>query len=242
MVKHKRKEKGNHMSRAVTEGQARSLIGSFTLDTPWNEIQGNQQATQNFLELPASERGRRFAAFVANGCRLIIGEPKVIKLDFSKQFNPAEFIGGDWKIWRGPADGGGLKGNEDLDIRSLALAEVNLALAVLETCLKEGETSIGGEEKLNRLKTLEQKIRLGGNVFLALWQDWQANKENSCLEWLRKNREVISLDFFGLVLRDPHGSRYIPCLYWRDGQWCWNYRWLDSTWNSGHCSWSLASN
>ncbi|MDO9231025.1 MAG: hypothetical protein Q7U36_00905 [bacterium] len=40
-----------------------------------------------------------------------------------------------------------------------------------------------GEEKLRRLKEEKPEfIRFAGNVFLGLWLDYQANKENSILE------------------------------------------------------------
>src|SRR3989338_1645943 len=84
----------------VSGGQARSLIGSFSVDTPWEEISVDLQP---FIELAPKERGERFAAFVRNGCQLIVGEPKIIKIDRS-DFNPAKFIGEGWSFWRGPAD------------------------------------------------------------------------------------------------------------------------------------------
>lgn len=32
--------------------------------------------------------------------------------------------------------------------------------------------------------------------------------------------------FFGTVLRDSRGGRYVLCLCWGDGAWRWGYRWL----------------
>lgn len=52
------------MSKA-TEGQARSLIASFAVDTPWASITTDLQP---FIELSPKERGARFAAFLnSNG-------------------------------------------------------------------------------------------------------------------------------------------------------------------------------
>ncbi len=228
------------MSKAVTSGQARNLAGSFIVDTPWDEIQGDQQTTQDFLELPPAERGRCFAAFVANGFRLIIVEPKTIKLDNSKKFDPAECISDGWTIWKGSADSNGLEGDEDIDERSLGLSEVDLSKVILGTCLKGKEYSIVGEEKLKRLKALKQTIRLGGNVFLALWEDYHANKENSFLEWLRKNRGVTYVDLFGLVLRDPHGNRHVLYLCFDGNKWNWSYDVLSSQWKAEHVSLGVA--
>jgi hypothetical protein len=199
------------------------------------------QATIDWINQHPSEAGVEVTKWLANGCRLIVGEPKVIKLDPSKKFDPAEFIGAGWTIWKGPADGDGLKGKEEIDERSLALTEVDLSKVILETCLKQGESSIRGEEKLARFKALAQTIRLGGNAFLALWEDYKINKENSCLEWLRRNREVTYVDFMGLVLRNPHGDRCVLFLYFYGGRWGWLYSWLGRDWDARRLSAGLAS-
>ncbi|MCX6712845.1 MAG: hypothetical protein NTY66_01405 [Candidatus Vogelbacteria bacterium] len=196
------------MSKAVvTAGQARSLVGSFTVDTPWEGLEAD---VQPFIELTPVERGERFAAWIRNGCRLMIGEPKKIKLDHAHPFNPAEFIGNKgWTTWLGPADGDGLSGEPDQDSR---------------------EQKEAGH------------IRLGGATFLALWLDYQANKENSVLGWLYRTRKIAYLDFMGLVLRDPDGSRYVLCLDRRgDGSWLWYCSWLALDWESKHCSAGLAN-
>lgn len=54
------------MSKALSEGQARSVMGSFVLDTPWSEIKADLQP---FIELTPEERGKRFAEFLNNGCQ-----------------------------------------------------------------------------------------------------------------------------------------------------------------------------
>jgi len=54
------------MSKALSEGQARSVIGSFVLDTPWSEVKADLQP---FIELSPEERGKRFAEFLNNGCQ-----------------------------------------------------------------------------------------------------------------------------------------------------------------------------
>jgi hypothetical protein len=54
------------MSKALSEGQARSIIGSFVLDTPWSEVKADLQP---FIELTPEERGEKFAEFLNNGCR-----------------------------------------------------------------------------------------------------------------------------------------------------------------------------
>ncbi len=191
-------------------GQAMQFVGMLLTNVAWGNIKRDIQPL-----LMGDEPGRiaqEFARFVENGCRLIVGEPKVLRLDSSHNFDPAEFIGQGWTVWRGPKDGNGLEGEEELDVKESNLAEIDFGQVLFETCLREGETSIKGEEKLQRMIAFGN-IRLGGKAFLDLWLDWQANKENSVLEWLHRNRQITYLDFFGLVLRSPSGNRYVLYLY-----------------------------
>lgn len=54
----------------------------------------------------------------------------ILFIDRSIPFNPAKFIGAGWTIWRGPADGDGLSGEEDHDERSLAIMEIDPAIHI----------------------------------------------------------------------------------------------------------------
>lgn len=158
-------------------------------------------------------------------------------------FDPAKFIGKGWTIWKGPADGDGLTGEEDIDPRSLVLTEVKLAKFVFETCLKSGENFITGEEKLRRQK--EEKpgfIRFGGSVFYSLWLDYQDNKEKSVLEWLHRNFGVTFMDFMGQIFRNPFGGCSVLCLNRYDaGEWRWECHWLDYQWDADNPSVGCAS-
>ena len=172
------------MSKAITSGQARSLIGSFTVDTPWDEIVAD---IQPFIELSPVERGKRFADFVRNGCRLMIGS-QVIKIDRTKLFNPTDFIGAGWMI------------DEPQDEKSLALNELDLAKVRFETMLKAiGESSVAGEEKLKRLKEANH-TRLDARIFQILWENQQLIPE-SWKEKINGNTRYIFFD--GTIL----GSR-----------------------------------
>jgi hypothetical protein len=166
--------------------------------------------------------------YLQNGIegRFIFSEPKSF---LTKPFFPAEFIGEGWTV-------------EEQDERSLTFTEIELAAPRFETCLKDGETSITGEEKLIRLKQ-SKKIILGGNAFLGLWLDYQVNKENSALECLWRNYKISYLDFFGTVVCHTDGCRIVIYLYLNnDGKWSWNYnllKWGD--WNARRPSAVLAS-
>src|SRR3989344_8475215 len=66
-------------------------------------------------------------------------KPHVIQINRSKPFNPAEFIGAGWSVWRGPANGHGLEGEEERDPRSAMLTELDIGQVQLVTCLKQNE-------------------------------------------------------------------------------------------------------
>lgn len=216
------------MGKAVSRGQALQISGRVAMQVDWDALDGDRLQSE-VIDLTPEQFKERFTAFLKNGAQFIIGEPKVIRTKF---FDPARFIGKDWRIWRGPADGDGLTGEKDTDPRSQDIAEIEIARILFETCLREGENSIAGEEKLSRLKKAGH-IRLGGNTFLGFWEDYQANKENSVLEWLYRTRKITYLDFFGDILRDPRGRRFVLCLYRRGGgQWFWCYDWLGSGWDA----------
>ena len=151
------------------------------------------------------------------------------KLILTKTFNPTEFLGKGWTI-------------EEEDPRSVAIKEVEPEKFLFETCLKEGENWITGEEKLARFKEKPDFIPFGADVFLTLWEDYQANKRNSVLEWLFLSKGVKFMDFFGTVLRSPYGHRDVLYLYRSvDGFWVWCYGWLSIGWNASSPSVGCAS-
>lgn len=211
----------------VSRGQALQVAGRVAMQVRWDDINGDR-LQRDVLELSSEEFGKRFTDFLKNGARMIIGDPRFVP---TKPFDPAEFLGSGWTIWRGPIDGDGLSGEEDVDLRSGTLPEVELSKIIFETCLQAGENSITGEEKLRQLKKKPEFIRFGGNVFLGLWLDYQANKENSVLEWIYRNFKISYLDFFGLILRGPLGDRRVLVLNRNDdGKWYWYCPWLGTQW------------
>ena len=164
-------------------------------------------------------------------------QSRIISIDRTKPFDPAHFIGKGWAIWRGPADGDGLSGEEEQDLRSLAITELDLAKTRFETMLAPGETEIKGEEKHKRLKAAGH-IRLDAKIFQTLWE----NKERLPEEWKEKvngNTRYIFCD--GTPLRDPHGERGVLCFYWDGGRWSWDVRWLEYDWGAASPSLVLAS-
>ena len=162
----------------------------------------------------------------------IVSSPKLL---LTKSFNPAEFLGDDYIAWKGPADGDGLMGEKDIDPRSLVFTEIDPAKFIFETCLRDNERLISGEERACRLKKENPKfIRFGGNVFTNLWKNYQVNKKNSVLEWIHLTFGVRFMEFQGLILRDPCGRRCVLCLGKRaDDGWYWDEYLLDDLWSAG---------
>ncbi|MDP3764448.1 MAG: hypothetical protein Q8Q95_02395 [bacterium] len=161
----------------------------------------------------------------------------VLKINRTQPFNPAQFLGEGWSIWKGPADGDGLSGEEEQDERSLNLTELDLSNIQLVTCLKEDESVIKGEEKLKRLKA-KNYVRLDAKIFQTLWE----NKSLIPESWKEKtNSNTTFISFDGTTLRGPLGRRYVLCLCWGGGGWGWYCRWLEGGWSAYDPSAVLAS-
>ncbi len=167
---------------------------------------------------------------------------KVLVLDRERFCNPSEFLDKGCSIWKGPVDGKGLEGEEDRDMREDALTTINWNKVIFETHLREEETSIRGEKKLKRAMA-SSNIQLGGRAFFSLWRDYQTNGENSVLEELRRNKDMMCIYFFGLCLRCPDGTRNVLYLRFRFSDiargWEWHYDKLSNYYNYGHFSASL---
>ena len=209
------------MSQAISGGQARSLVASFLVDTPWDEI---PMDVQPFIEMPAEKRGQAFAAFIRNNFSLIIGELKSLAIDRSKPFNPTKFIGSGVTIWRGPAIGAGLEGKEEQTCQSLDMTEIFLTNLRFEHMLQEGESTITGEEKLKR-HLADKYILLDAKGDESLYEE----PGQVTLEWIYRTFGVTWVEFPGTTLRVSDGRRCFLYLYRDgDGRWNRNYNWLDN--------------
>jgi len=220
----------------ISRDQSHSVMATLATNTNWDEIDFDRSQLQDLIIRNPIEAGKQFTAFLNNGGRLIVGESRMIKIDRSKPFNPAEFIGKGWSIWRGSADGDGLSGEEEQDTQSLALGEVDLFQVLLEARLKASESYTSGEERLRRLKAA-QRIKLDAGVFQSLWE----NREVLPKRFKQKpngNTTFIFCD--GTTLRGPDGFRYALYFYFNDGRWDWHCRWLVNVRNANYPSAVLA--
>ena len=208
----------------ITRDQSHTIMAILATNAVWDEIDFDQSRLQDLVVRKAQEAGRHFTAFLKNGARVIVGEPRVIPIGRSTPFNPAEFIGKDWTI-------------EEQDERSLALTEVDLTAISFETMLKDGETHITGEEKLKRLKSAGH-IRLDAKVFQTFWENQHLIPER----FKEKTNDNTTYIFFdGTVLRGPSGRRFVLYLCWLDDGWYWHFYWLAFDWGARSPSAVLAS-
>ncbi|MDO8564835.1 MAG: hypothetical protein Q7R88_02465 [bacterium] len=173
------------------------------------------------------EAGKEFTLFLKNRAQVLIGKVETITIDRTSAFNPAEFIGKGWTIWKGPANGNGLEGEEEQDTRSLALTTLDVTRLRLETTLKEGEDSIVGEEKLARLQKMTDVIRPDAGIFLTFWKNQHLIPERFKAQ-TNGNTTYIFCD--GTILRSPHGDRYVLCFCWRGDAWGWGCDGLGGVW------------
>lgn len=209
----------------ITPDQSQAVMATFMTNVDWSSIDFGALKLQDAIIRNHAEAGRQFELFLKNQARVIIYGPK---LNPAKSFSPTKFMGKGYTTWKGPADGDGLSGEEDVDSRSFALSKIEIANFVFERdYLREEESFAKGEDKLRRLKEKTNHIRFGGNVFLSLWLDYKANTRNSIVEWMYQNMNVTSMGFFGQVIRGPLGHRSIIYLYHHDGfDWRWFHCYL----------------
>lgn len=209
------------MGKPITIEQSHTAISILANNVDWSSL--DTETLQWVINNPKIA-GAHFTAFLKNGGRIIIGEPKVIPIDRSKPFDPVAFLGEGWKI-------------EEQDERSLALTEVNLADVEFKTMLEGRETLVKGETKLERLKKTGN-IRLDAKVLQTLWENQILIPER----WKEQtNGNTTHVFFDGTVLRNPSGGRVVLCLYWIGGRWDWGLDWLSCVWGGSNSSAVLAS-
>lgn len=142
-----------------------------------------------------------------------------------KRFDPVKFIGKGWTI------------DEQLSKRSGS--NLDAGKIVRKDYLKNGESSINGEERCRRIKANPAEIQLDGEDFLALYEE----KGQLTLRWLYETQGITWLSFWGIILQSPFGYRGVLCLFRRGGgSWCWHYRWVgNDNWDASNPSAVLAS-
>jgi len=132
-------------------------------------------------------------------------EPHILK---RRPLDPATFIGKRWSV----AERVGERSGGNLDAGKIAVKDY----------LKKGESYINGEVRLRRIKTAKD-IQLDADDFLALWQE----EGHKTLNWLYETKNITWLSFWGTILLDPDGYRFVLYLCRRrGGSWRWDCRWV----------------
>ena len=204
------------MSKSITIDQSHAIMAALATNVDWTQLDSGLLQEQ-IIKNPR-EAAKHFNRFLQNGARmLVVGDFKITTVPFD-----LGFVGNNWQVIA-----------EEEDQRSAELSEVDFAKVKFVHCLKEGENSIKGEEFLRRLKKRDD-IRLGAEIFMGLWNDYQAKKENSVIERLyREGRIKNRLYFFGTILLNPNGHRDVLSLYRNDaGKWDWYVGWLKYDWSA----------
>jgi len=200
-------------------------MSTLATNVDWKSIDFRASGLQDLIIRNPKEVGRQFTAFLKNGGKVIVGEPKVITINRGC-FNPAKFIGDGWSILE-----------DETDTRSTALTKLDLTKVQQMTMLKLSENVVNGKERLKRLKK-NGHIRLDAEVFLTLWQS-QLLIPESWKEGVNGDTRFIFFD--GTILRDPNGDRGLLYLYWHVGMWNWDVYRLDNDWYNNDLSVVLVS-
>ena len=162
-----------------------------------------------------------------------IYEQSILPINSHGTFDPTKFLGDRFSVWKGPVDGDGMTGVEDRDGRNFMIGTIAFAHVKFETCLEDRGSGIFGEEKLKCLRK-KNILCLGGDAFLSLWLNYKAENKKSILEWLRINRNIVYMDFFGVVLRKKHDDlgamRCVLSLQYIHNEWNWHVCWLAFNW------------
>ncbi len=80
-------------------------------------------------------------------------------------------------------------------------------------------------------------------VFNANLLDYLLKNPNLIPEEWKKDGEGNTryIFFWGTIYRSSDGNLCVRCLCWNDGQWYWDYRWLDGDWLGSYPAACLAS-
>ena len=197
--------------------QVLNAIGFLMNNADWDAV--NTSTLQKVIDNP-KDSGHEFTAFLKNGGRVIVGEPKVITIDRTSAFDPVAFIGKGWSI-------------VEQDEHSLVLTEVGLTRIKFVTTLTNDETYLTSEDNLKCLKA-KRYILLDAKFCQALWEDYKSDGENSLLESLRRTQGVTFLDFPGTELQSSFGCQCVLCLSCHYGKWLLGYNWFSCKGHTVH--------
>ncbi len=186
--------------------ESHALIGALATNTDWGKI--NRSSLLKIEDNPV-EAGKRFAEFLNSFEEERNVPSRVIQIDRTIAFNPANLLGPQWSI-------------EEQDIDSVSLTEIDLSQVILDNALHDGEDMVRGSTKIHRLRKKKQ-VLLDIGIFLTLWSDQGLIPE----EWKEKtDGDTTFICFDGTILKSPRDVKCIVYLYWK-GEWCWRQQSLE---------------
>src|SRR3989338_3533951 len=205
------------MMKTISHGQTRALVGSFLIDTPWDDIEvpDDDDFVQSFIRLRPEERGRKFADFIRNRFQIVSTVVKhAVKHLINLNTTPLTLNG--WSVEE-HQKGGMLEW--DPSIVSLYLSSN-----------QEGNKRIKGNKLRTELN--KDKLALNANVLDYLL----AHPELIPEEW--KGKAVF---FWGTIYSNPNDHLSVPYLSCDVDGWFWNCHWLDNDWERNNPALVLAS-
>lgn len=206
---------------SVTNSIARVMefVGNLLKLVRW----GNLPNLQPFVEGDEPKRiAAEFERFAGNGFRMVVNIINLGKVVIDR--TKPGFSSLSWTIWKGPADGDGLTGEEEQDAQALALTEIDTTTILFETMHLKNEMGINGEEVLRRFRESGRILHDAAFGIALLDEPYRLT-----LEILRITRDITEFALLGTVFHS-RGSRYVMCLSWDRGVWDWRMRELDENW------------
>lgn len=95
----------------ITIDQSHTVMATLATNTNWKDIDFGGCGLQDAIIRDPKGAGERFANFLKNGCRFILGEMRKLTLD--EDFDPTTFPGLEGcDYWKGALDGDGVTGKE----------------------------------------------------------------------------------------------------------------------------------
>lgn len=192
----------------VDRDQAIQALMTLCTKVNWDKIPPD--VLQEIITDKDGETGRQFTAFLRNRGKMLVGELKSVTIDRTRLFNAFRFVPHLRQFkWRDP--------------RALSIVNLDFTKIQFLTMLRDGEPYITGIEKRERLGK-SGYICLDAGVFWYFWDNLHLIPES----WKEKiDGHVRVICFDGSILEDDVGL-FVITLYWTNGQWIWNKKYLSN--------------
>lgn len=193
------------MSKSVSIDQSHSIIQALANNVDWESLDGG--VLQEKIIRQQKEAGKQFTAFLKNGGRMIIDNPKLLIIDRSVKFSASTLM----KSF----------GVEDFfnDELSLTITRIDVSEILFETVLEVLEKVINGKERKKRLKE-KGHLCLDGLILKKLWD----NKHLIPKKWKENFDGKTRYILFDGTTVFTGGSNWVSegsfCLFWgTDNEW-----------------------